>query len=428
MKENLLQFVWKHRLFDTRKLRTNDGSAVIVLNPGVSNSDAGPDFFNARVRIGKTEWAGNVEVHQRASDWYRHRHHEDAAYDNVVLHVVKEDDRATVNSEGRVVPSLILRYPEYLEKNYRDLLSAKGWIACQEQFKRFDLLTLQIWFHALMVERLQQKTAGIIQRLGQNQHDWNETFYQFLSRNFGFKTNALPFELLAAALPFKMIEKHRDNLFQLEALLFGTAGLLQDELIGDDYFLSLREEYSFLYRKYKLKPVPAHLWKFMRLRPVNFPTIRIAQFAALLHHSGFLFSTLTETAKLDTVSGLFRVKASGYWDTHYRFNRPSSDSSKYFGEASFHNVVINTVVPFLFVYGDYYHKQELKDRALEYLETMPPEQNALVRHWQELKVPVRSAFDTQALIQLKNEYCNRQKCLDCIVGMKLVQNKHKNGP
>jgi hypothetical protein len=244
-----------------------------------------------------------------------------------------------------------------------------------------------------------------------------------LARNFGFRTNALPFELLARSLPLPVAERHKDNLFQLEALFFGTAGLLNEELIGDDYFLSLKQEFSFLYRKYRLKPVPAHLWKFSRLRPVNFPTLRIAQFARLIHQSSALFSQLIELDDLTKIRDFFQVQASDYWSTHYRFNKPSPESPKSLGDFSFHNVVINTFVPFLFVYGDYYHKQELKERALVFLEKVPAEENAIISHWEELGVPVRSAFDTQALIQLKNNYCNSRKCLDCPVGTKLVKAK-----
>ncbi|MEL7588371.1 MAG: DUF2851 family protein [Prolixibacteraceae bacterium] len=420
MNESFLQFVWKHRLFDSRRLRTSDGQRVKVLSTGTINQNAGPDFFNARIQIGETVWAGNVEIHQRASDWNRHQHNEDAAYDNVILHVVKQDDQMVLNSKGQCVPGMVLPYAGYLESNYGQLMEADGWIACQTSLHKIELITLQIWFHGLMVERLQHKTAEIMQRLEQNNNDWNETFYQFLARNFGFKVNALPFELLARSLPLHIAEKHRDNLFQLEALYFGTAGLLNEELIGDDYFLLLKQEFSFLYNKYSLNPVPAHLWKFLRLRPINFPTVRIAQFARLISQSSVLFSRLLEVRDLATIKDLFQISASAYWDSHYRFNKPSPESPKHLGAASFYNMVINTVVPFLFIYGEYWNRQELKDQALDYLEKVPPEDNSVISHWKKLGVPVRSAFDSQALIQLKNNYCNPRKCLNCPIGTRLV--------
>ena len=423
MNESFLQFVWKHGLFDSRNLRTDDGQRVKILSRGMINQDAGPDFFNARIQIGKTVWAGNVEIHLRASEWTRHQHHLDAAYDNVILHVVGQDDQQVLNSKGQRIPGMVLRYDNYLEENYQELMDANGWIACRKHFHRMGLLNLQIWFHGLMVERLQQKTSEIMQRLEQNNNDWNETFYQFLARNFGFKTNALPFELLARSLPLRIAEKHKDSLFQLETLFFGTAGLLNEELVGDDYFLSLKKEFSFLYSKYRLKPVAAHLWKFLRLRPLNFPTVRIAQFACLLHQSTALFSQLVEMKDLDRIKNLFDIQPSDYWTSHYRFNKPSSESPKYLGVSAFNNIVINTVVPFLFVYGDYYFKQELKDLALDFLEKVPAEENSIIDRWEKLGVPARSAFDSQALIQLKNNYCNFRKCLDCQVGIKLVSGK-----
>ncbi|MEN6454072.1 MAG: DUF2851 family protein [Prolixibacteraceae bacterium] len=423
MNESFLQFVWKHGLFDTRNLQTDDGQRVTILSRGMINRDAGPDFFNARIRIGKTVWAGNVEIHLRSSEWTRHQHHLDAAYDNVILHVVAQDDQRVLNSKGQPVPGIVLRYDSCLEEKYQKLLKANGWIACQNHFHQIELLSLQIWFHGLMVERLQQKTSEIIQRLEQNNNDWNETFYQFLARNFGFKTNALPFELLARSLPLHIAEKHKDSLFQLEALFFGTAGLLNEELVGDDYFLSLKKEYSFLYSKYRLKPMAAHLWKFLRLRPLNFPTIRIAQFTCLVHQSTALFSHLVEMKDLGRIKNLFDLQPSDYWISHYRFNKPSPESQKQLGVSAFNNIVINTLVPFLFVYGDYYHKQELKDLALDFLEEVPAEENSIIEQWKKLGIPVRSAFESQALIQLKNSYCNFRKCLDCQVGIKLVSGK-----
>ena len=420
MNEDFLQFVWKHRLFHAQNLMTADGQPIEIKHPGQANFDAGPDFFNARIKIGTTTWAGNVEIHQKASDWYRHQHEQDAAYNNVVLHVVGENDQAVKNSNGKSVPVLKLQYPAHLETNYQELLQSEQWIACADHFHEADPMALKIRFHGLMVERLQQKTQAITDQLIQNKSDWNETFYQFLARNFGLKTNAVPFELLTRALPLKILAKHKNNLFQLEALLFGTAGLLNEQLLGDDYFLSLRKEYSFLYKKYQLKPIESHLWKFLRLRPVNFPTVRLAQFANLIHHSSALFSHLVEQDDLSEIRKLFNVQASEYWDTHYRFNKISPTRKKLLGDSAFQNIVINTVVPFLFVYGEYHNRQELKDNALDFLEKIPAEKNSIVSNWQKLGVSVHSAFDSQALIQLKNCYCNPKKCLNCHLGTKLI--------
>ncbi len=426
MNESFLHFIWKHQLFISEKLLTETGQKVSVLSPGYQNFDAGPDFFNARIRIAQTTWAGNVEIHWKASDWNTHQHDSDSAYDNVILHVVKENDLVVYNSKKDVVECMCLQYADDLEENYSSLLKSTGWIPCAADIHRVDLLSLQIWYHSLMVERLQQKTEEIIQRLELSKNDWNESFYQFLAKNFGFKINALPFELLAKAVPLSVLAKHKNNLFQIEALLFGSAGLLHSELIGDDYFLALRNEYDFLARKYKLKMIEAHLWKFLRLRPVNFPTIRIAQFAKLIYQSSALFSQITEMTSLEDIRKLFAIEPSDYWRTHYRFNKESKEQAKLFGESSFQNVVINTIVPFLFVFGEFQHRENLKNRALEYLEQVPAEKNSILKRWLDLGVSAGSAFDSQALIQLKNNYCNGKKCLNCPVGIKLIKRSCQN--
>ena len=426
MNESFLQFIWKHRLFDERAMQASSEQDIHIIHPGQLNRDAGPDFFNARIKIGETTWAGNVEIHHKSSDWYRHQHEKDAAYDNVILHVVYEDDKPVANSKGNSILTTEIKYPDHLVENYNELLKSKKWIACEDRFAENDLMELRLWFHSLMVERLEQKTGEIIDRLKQNKNDWNETFYQFMARNFGFKTNALPFEMLARAVPLSILIKHKTNLTQLEALLFGSAGLLNEELLGDDYFLALRNEYSFLYKKYKLKSVEGHLWKFLRLRPVNFPSIRIAQFARLIHQSTALFSQLVELQNVKDVGRLFQIHASPYWDTHYRFNKFSVKRKKQLGKSAIHNIIINTIVPFLFVYGEYHNQQHLKDVALAYLDDMKAESNSIISNWERMGVIPRSAFESQALIQLKNCYCKSKKCLNCHLGTKLVKKTISN--
>ncbi|MGE4585911.1 MAG: DUF2851 family protein [Mangrovibacterium sp.] len=421
MNESFLRFIWRQGLFDQRNLCTTDGLPVRILSPGISNPDAGPDFFDARIWIGETLWAGNVEIHKRSSDWKRHRHDRNAAYDNVILHVVAENDRPVRNFRGQIVPALCLVYPEYLEANYLELLHAEDWIACEKQLHCLDRVDPGLWLHRLMVERLQGKTGEILLRLKENKNDWNETFYQFLARNFGFRANALPFELTARNLPLRIAGRHRDKLFSMEALYFGTAGMLQQNPDCGDYASALYHEYTYLRRKYQLTAVPGHLWKFLRLRPLNFPSIRLAQFAALIFCSDALFSRIIETGSLDRLRVCFRVKASSYWDTHFRFDRLSPECSKSTGRALVDSLIVNTVVPFLFVYGNVYHKEELKDRALQFLEQLPAESNVLIRHWKELGIQVDSAFESQALIQLKNRYCIPRRCPECFFGAKLIR-------
>ena len=422
MPEEFLQYIWENRLFTVENLKTQNGEQLEIINVGKRNTDSGPDFFNAKIKIDDTIWVGNIEIHKKASDWNVHNHQADKAFGNVILHVVEIPDQSILRSNGAEIPVYELKFPVYLKRNYQNLLDAKTWIACQNQFHKIDPIILQLGFNRLMIERLEDKTKEILIRLQQNNNDWNTTFYQMLARMFGFKVNSVPFEMLAKSLPLEILAKHKSSLFQLEALLFGNSGLLNDRLLGDDYYINLRNEYSFLYKKYQLKGIESHLWKFMRLRPGNFPTVRISQFAALIHHSHGLFSKIIEIDNLPDLKDLFRVQASDYWKTHYSFNKTSiRDSIKELGETSVDMLIINVVIPFLFVYGEKQNKEHLKNRALEFLDQLPAEQNSIIEKWQKLGVNSRSAFESQALLQLKNTYCDQKKCLNCQIGVKLVK-------
>ena len=424
--EEFLHYIWESKLFHSKDLSTTDGKKVEIISTGRRNTDSGPDFFNAKIKIEGTTWAGNIEIHTKASDWGRHQHHKDPAYNNVILHVVLENDVPAFSNNNEEIPTLELKYADHLQTNYQNLLDSKSWIACEDQFHKLDPILLQLGFNRLMIERLENKTDEILIRLHQNNNDWNETFYQILARMFGFKVNAIPFELLAKSVPMQLLSKHKDNLFQIEALLFGNSGLLNNQLLGDEYYLRLREEYSFLYKKYKLKAIESHLWKFMRLRPVNFPTVRIAQLAALIHHSNGLFSRIMETKSIEELKSLFRVKASDYWNSHYNFNKRSkSNASKELGDTSANILIINVLIPFLFVYGEKMNEEHLKNRALEFLEKLPAENNSILKRWQSLGIKVSSSFESQALLQLKNCYCEAKKCLNCHIGVKLVASAQK---
>lgn len=419
MKEDFLHFIWEHGLFDRTNLKTTEGEALEILATGRPNTDSGPDFFNARIRLGETIWAGNIEIHQKSSHWYTHQHQNNAAYDNVILHVVERNDKPVLHN-NEPIPTLEISYPSSLLENYEELLRSKRWIACEGKISQVDPFVLRFWYSSLMIERLQAKTATILELLQQNKNNWNETFYQLLARNFGMKTNAVPFELLAKSLPMSILSKHKNDLFQIEALLFGQSGLLNESLLGDDYFLSLRNEYSFLHKKYGLSGLETHLWKFMRLRPVNFPTVRLAQLAMLIHHSSALFSRILETTEIDELRKLFDVSTSIYWETHYRFNKTSGRITKNLGETFFQNLVINTIAPLLFVYGEQHLDQKMKDRALSFLEKLPPESNQIISNWNKLGIDCQTAFETQALLQLKNCYCENKKCLHCQLGAKII--------
>lgn len=423
MTEELLQYIWNQKHFPPTGLVTTSGEPVEVIDTGLHNRDAGPDFFNARVKIGETTWAGNVEIHQKSSDWRNHKHQNDSAYDSVILHVVAKADGTVVRKNGEEIPCMVLPVDEKLEKNYHYLRDSNDWIPCAKKFPVVDPFIIRIGMHAIMVGRLQGKLQQVDEALSQTKGNWNEAFYRLLARNFGFNVNAMPFEMLAKSLRLTILGKHRKNLVQLEALLFGQAGMLKEEVPDDPYHHSLKKEYAFLAAKYGLKAMESHLWKFMRLRPVNFPTIRIAQFAALVNQSHSLFSYILDCGSLTIIKKLFTAKASEYWDNHYTFNKLSKGDQKRLGESAINTIVINTVVPFLFAYGEIQNKQELKDRALGYLEEILAETNAIIKGWKNFGVEARSAFDSQALLQLKKAYCEHKRCLECQIGKEIIVNE-----
>ena len=424
MKESFLQFIWKNNLYEKENLQADTSEIVEIINSGFHNKDAGPDFFNAKVKIGEQLWAGNVEIHVKSSDWYKHEHHKNPAYNNVVLHVVNENDKQIKRDSGEIIPTIIIKYNKIIFENYIALMQKNKKTICHSKISKIDSFILKHWQGRLLIERLEQKSVLIEQLLEQNNNHWEETFYQYLSKNFGFKKNAVPFELLSKSLPVKYLSKHKNNLFQIESLLFGQAGFLEDDF-QETYFQSLKNEYSFLKKKYGLKPIEKHLWIFLRLRPINFPTVRIAQFAKLIFQSSKLFSEILENKNVKEISKLFEVTASDYWDTHYKFGKESSKKPKKLGKSSIDNILINTVALFLFVYGNLKANEEYKNRALELLQNLSPENNSIIRNWKATGIDVSNAFYSQSLIQLNNEYCHKDKCLECEIGSRIIkQIKH----
>jgi len=420
MKEEFLHFIWKHKLYQNDLLVTEDGESLQIVHPGIHNTHAGPDFSDARIRIDGTLWAGNIEIHHRASEWNKHGHQDDPAYRNTILHVVAVPDVKVFNDSGSSIPLFVMSWPKWIEENYEGLIKSHDWIGCASQLYQVDPFRIKFFLNGIMIERLKQKIESIRNVLFETKEDWGETFYCVLAHNFGLKENALPFEMLARSLPQSILAHHHDSLFQIEALLFGQAGLLGEELFGDDYYLDLRKEYRFLAIKYDLKPIAGHLWKFMRMHPGNFPTLRIAQFAALIYHSRGLFTAVVEASNLQELKQLFTISASDYWDNHYNFNKPSVNRKKVFGDQIFMLMVINVVVPFYFLYGDSQNKLILKDRALEILEQIPAENNSLIDKWADAGVVAANALESQALIHLQRNYCEPRKCLYCTIGHKII--------
>ncbi|MEI6275881.1 MAG: DUF2851 family protein [Prolixibacteraceae bacterium] len=420
MKEDFLHFLWKNRLFEPINAITAEGDKVEIVNSGRHNIHSGPDFFDARIKIGQTLWAGNVEIHLKASDWNRHGHHKDPLYRNTILHVVAENDFQVKNDTGSAIPTLEIGWPLWIEYNYRALMQQHDWVNCASQLNRIDPFRIRFFLNGIAIERLQQKITTIETLLERSKGDWSETFYWLLLRSFGFRQNGDPFEILARSLPFSLLQRHHESQFQLESLLFGQAGLLQESLHFEEYPQAMVNEYKFLSSKYKLKPMSGHLWKFMRMHPLNFPTIRLAQLAGILHQSESLFSAILQPQGVDEFRTLFKSGTTPFWDTHYTFLKSSKVLKKGMGEESFQLILVNVVVPFLFLYGERNDRQELKDRALRIMEELPAENNTIVRHWNSAGIRAINALESQSLIHLHHMYCEPKRCLECSIGQKLI--------
>ena len=422
MSENFIHYLWRMKRLDFADLQTTEGEAIELQQFGSHNSHAGPDFLNARIKIGDTLWAGNVEMHVYSSEWLAHKHQDNSAYNNVILHVVLEEDQPIFRASGERIPCLELRkrIPLKLQSTYLKLLNNEHWIPCQHHFYKVNELTRTMWLDRLLVERLEQKTTHIKARLEANKHNWEETFYQILARNFGVKVNGEPFEMLARSLPLLTLAKHKNNPFQLEALLFGQAGFLENEF-DEAYPNRLKKEYDFLRKKHQLTPIEQVSWRFLRLRPANFPSIRIAQFTRLVAQSVHLFRKVLEAPTIKAIEQLFRVELDEYWLTHYVFDKPSDERPKRLGKSTVHLFIINTIVPFLFLYGAEKGETDYQDKAFELLEALKPEKNKIIEGWKILGIQANSAYQTQALLQLKNEHCDAKKCLSCAIGNAILK-------
>lgn len=421
--EQLLHYVWKHKIFPLKPLRTTDGQTVEVIDPGIPNADAGLGFFNAKLKIGGVLWVGNVELHLRASAWQLHGHARDAAFNNVILHVVGVADCEVYTSMGDVVPQLVLACPEEVRLRYDELRQTEIYPPCYSVLPLLPDLSIHSWLSALQVERFERKTRDITARLERHGNHWEDVFFITLSRNFGFGLNGEVFEAWASRLPFRAADKHRDNLFQVEALFFGTAGLLEEESDGDDgYYAGLRREFRYLKHKFELPdPMPAERWRFLRSRPGNFPHVRLAQLAWLYHKEQSLFSRVMAAETPLEAERLFAASTSPYWEEHFIFRKLSPRRKKYVGKNALNLILINTVVPFLYAYGVHKADERLCLRATCFLEGLKAEDNRVTRLWSGAGLAVSTAADSQALLQLQREYCERKECLRCRFGYEYLK-------
>lgn len=419
--EKLMQYVWKHRLWRSEDMVTNTGKKVRVVDPGLLNTDAGPDFFNAKIEIDGHMWVGNVEMHYRATDWKRHRHDSDKAYDSVILHVVAKDDAPVRRTNGELIPQLVLEVSPQFNADYASLVGATIEVPCAEKIKQVPHLTIVEWVEGLAFERLHGKVERIHQLLDSFNGSWEDVCYVTLARNFGFGINNDAFERLARRTPLRLLGKHSDSVLQIEALLFGQAGMLDAQKPGmDSYYNQLCTEYAFLSNKFQLTPMEKESWKLFRIRPQNFPYRRIAMLAQFIEGGFKMMNRILEAEGEKEMRALFEVELSGYWTKHYTFGKPNERATATLSRSSIDIILINTVAPLLYAYGELTGNYEMTDKAIKLLEDLRAESNSIVSHFVAYGIDCPDALTSQALVQLKREYCDARKCIYCKIGHHLL--------
>jgi hypothetical protein len=420
MKEELLHFIWQYRHFSHTPLILVNNSEIQILSVGHLNSDSGPDFLNSKIILNGLVWVGSVEIHLKSSDWDKHGHHLDEAYNGVLLHVVWENDSVVYNQLGEEIPTLVLA--DYVDPGLIDrvegLINNQKWIPCQKLLPNVDPIILIQFLERIFIERLQEKSDKVAKLLEDSGNNWDEVFYQLLCQSFGLKVNSIPMLQLSKLLPFKILSKHKDNLMQLEALLFGVSGFLNDP--KDVYTTNLSKEFQFLKTKYGLVEMDLVSWKFLRMRPISFPTVRIAQLAALIHDHGRLFSKLINFENKKELEKIFDSKASDYWSNHYNFNKMSIFSCKKIGKQLKDNVLINSLVPLLFLYSRDKQDSSCQDKAISLMYVLSPEKNSYIKRFEKLGFKSKNEAQSQSFLHLKKHYCDRKKCLSCNIGNYLL--------
>jgi len=423
MQEDFLHYVWKHKAFSSASLKTTRGESISVLKLGEHNHNSGPDFFNAQLSIDGQLWAGNVEIHIKSSDWYVHGHEKDKAYDNVILHVVWEHDTDIFRNDNSVIPTLELKnfVDVHLINNYKELLQSKSWINCETHYSEVDEFVLNNWLERLYIERLERKSGEILKFLKDSQNDWEAVLFKMLLKNFGLKVNGEAFFSLANSVDYAIIRKLQNNVLDFEALLFGQASLLEDD-IQELYFLDSKERYQYLVQKFQLNNQGVLPLQFFRLRPPNFPTIRLSQFANLYTSEQQLFSKVLELKTKDEFYKLFSKGVSSFWMTHYTFGKQSKSFKKVITRAFIDLLLINTVIPLKFSYAKYLGNN-INEEIFDLLSELNQENNSIVNKYMELKPIKKNALSSQGLLQLKQYYCDKNKCLQCAVGSSLIIKK-----
>jgi len=423
--EERLQFIWKNRLLPGSSLITTCGLEVEVSHPGEQNSHAGPDFFNARIKLGQMVWAGNVEMHHRASLWNHHRHHLDPAYDNVILHVVHQLDDLTKNSKGRIIPTLVVDPSKLQITLHEDLSTYENWLPCHSSISNVSKKSLEPWLATLYTERLNEKVHHASHILNRYPHNRDKALFLALASGFGLPINSLPFEIMASGIPLPLLMDIKEHLPLVEALLFGHSGLLNKTSKRDPYSTSLWKHYARLKEALPGNPVPPHLWKFLRIRPASFPTLRVAQFASFIHFHFPLDEVFMNLESKREIEQLLQLSASEYWNTHYIFGRPSPHSVKTMGKQAIQHLIINAIIPFMVANDPKNPKNDLLSDPGEIIRELKPESNHIVKNWSDIGVVPGNAVESQALIQLYNRYCTQQRCDECQIG-RLLRHQFPN--
>lgn len=420
--EDLLQYVWKLQYYNFRDIYTTEGHPITILHPGFQNHDAGPDFSSGKIILDGAQWIGNIEIHIKSSDWNKHRHSDDPAYDNIILHVVYEDDTPIYRKDGTRIPTIELKgkIQSKTFQNYLYLQNTEKWIPCENMVGNIDPSYRNLWLETVLVERLENKCASIMPYLEQTNYDWEKVLFILLGKYLGSRVNALPFELLCKSISLERIRKNSHNEMNVFAIFFGKAGMLLSEF-QEDYPNALRNEYSYLTKKYNFVQNTVLQWKFFRLRPANFPTIRIAQLARIILDHPRLFSHILEAGSIEELRTIFDVNIPEYWSDHYIFDRPSKFSEKRIGKSVQDSLLINVIAPIVFLYGKLRSDLSLTEKAIQLYSQLGPEKNKIIRNWDKLGVKASNAAHSQALIHLKEQYCNQHKCLQCGIGHQVMK-------
>jgi hypothetical protein len=421
MKEDFLHYLWKFKKFDTLNLKTFNGEEITIVNVGQYLELAGPDFFNAQIVIGNQKWAGNVEIHLKSSDWYVHHHERDSGYENVILHVVWEHDTEIFRSNNTEIP--VLEIKKYVDAatiaNYQSLMAPKSWIFCEKQLKEINEFTINNWQERLFFERLERKSKPIFELLTQTNQDWEAVLFCLLAKNFGLNTNGEIFLKIAQSIPFSIIRKESFEVENMEALLLGSSGLLDSEK-EDTYFKNLKFRYFYLLHKYQLEKKIVEPVQFFKHRPDNFPTIRLSQLANLYHSQQNLFSKISTSTSVKSIYGIFEISAWNYWQNHYQFDKESPKKKKKLSKSFIDLIIINTIIPLQFAYAKSQGK-EISEDLIQLLNEVASEKNVIIDKFSSFGIKSKNAFESQSLLQLKNEYCNKSRCLDCAIGMELLK-------